>query len=192
MTKIFFDASLSGKKYYKDEYQAIVSKLKDLGCAIVAAPVIDGNVHSVVQETQVEAEKYYQNLMKWIGNADINVFEVTHPSIGIGHEIAVALHKGKSVIALYTNDKKPYVLESITDEKLQVLEYQINELGTLLKDALEYATDQQDVRFNFFVSPEIQQYLDWVAKYKRTPRAVYLRELLEKDMKENKDWKKQK
>lgn len=192
MIKIFFDASLSGKKYYKEEYQAILSKLKHLGCSVVASPVIEGSASFVAQETEAEAERYYQNLMKWIGGADMAVFEVSHPSTGIGHEIAVALHKGKPVIALYTKEKRPYVLESITDEKLQVLEYHIDELDTLLRDALEYATEQQDVRFNFFVSPEIQHYLDWVAKFKRTPRAVYLRELLEKDMRENKEWKQQK
>jgi len=79
------------------------------------------------------------------------------------------------------------------NERLIAIKYDVkSDLKKLLGEAIEYAAEKQDVRFNFFVSPEIQQYLDWVAKYKRTPRAVYLRELLERDMKENKDWKKQK
>lgn len=190
--KIFFDASLTGKLEYQDNYLAILHNIKKIGHSIVAAPVEDGDIKLVAKEAQIEAVRYYEKLMKWIGNSDITIFEVSYPSTGIGHEIAVALYKGKPVIALHIKGKKPYILESIVNDKLQVVEYEMKDLADSLKDSLEYAAEKQDVRFNFFVSPEIQQYLDWVAKYKRTPRAVYLRELLEKDMKENKDWKKQK
>lgn len=189
--KIFFNASLTGKKLYQSNYLAIINQLEKLGHTIISAPVKTAELTKVTQASQQQAEKYYEDLMKSIAAADINVFEVSYPSTGIGHEIAVSLHKGKPVIALYVKGKNPYIFDSVIDEKLQVLEYRISELDTLLKDAVEYATDQQDVRFNFFVSPEIQRYLDWVAKFKRTPRAVYLRELLEKDMRENKEWKKQ-
>ena len=190
--KIFFNASLTGKKLYKSNYLAIIDQLEKLGHTIISAPVKTGDITKVARASQQQAEKYYQDLMKSIAAADINVFEVSYPSTGIGHKIAVSLHNGKPVIALYVKGKNPYIFDSVIDEKLQVLEYQVKELETLLKDALEYATDQQDVRFNFFISPKIQQYLDWVSKYRRTPRAVYLRELLEKDIRENKDWKKQK
>lgn len=190
--KIFFNASLTGKKLYLSNYLAIIDQLKNLGHTIISAPVKTGGLTKASQMSQQQAERYYENLMKSIAAADVNVFEVSYPSTGIGHEIAVSLHKGKPVIALYIKGKNPYIFDTVIDEKLQVLEYQINELDTLLEDAIEYATTQQDARFNFFVSPEIQRYLDWVAKYRRTPRAVYLRELLEKDMRENKDWKKQK
>lgn len=190
--KIFFNASLTGKKLYQSNYLAIITQLEKLGHTIISAPVRTGEITKVVQASQQQAEKYYENLMKSIAAADINIFEVSYPSTGIGHEIAVSLHKGKPVIALYVKGKNPFIFDSAIDDKLQVLEYQIHGLRPLLKDALEYATDRQDVRFNFFVSPEIQRYLEWISKYKRTPRAVYLRELLEKDMRENKDWKKQK
>lgn len=190
--KIFFNASLTGKKLYQSNYLAIIDQLEKLGHTIISAPVKTGEIIKVAQASQEQAEKYYEDLMKSIAAADINIFEVSYPSTGIGHEIAVSLHKGKPVIALYVKDKNPYIFDSVIDEKLQVIEYNIRDLGKILVDVINYALDQQDVRFNFFISPEIQQYLDWVAKYKRIPRAVYLRELLERDMRENKDWSKQK
>jgi hypothetical protein len=52
----------------------------------------------------------------------------------------------------------------------------------------DYLSDTQDVRFNFFISPQIGNYLDWVSKNKRIPRAVYLRRLIEEDMKNNKEY----
>lgn len=190
--KVFFDASLNGKKLYQGNYEAILKQITDLGHAVVAAPVIGGDTGAVARETPTQAENYYQNLLKWISNSDAVVFEVSYPSTGIGHEVALALHRGKPVVAFYIKERKPHILESISDEKMQVIEYQIPTLPKLMKNALEYAADQQDVRFNFFISPEIQRYLDWVAKYQRTPRAVYLREVLERDMRENKEWRKAK
>ena len=57
-----------------------------------------------------------------------------------------------------------------------------------LKLALDYASDQMDTRFNFFISPKHGNYLDWISKNKKVPRAVYLRRLIEKDMDENKEY----
>ena len=36
------------------------------------------------------------------------------------------------------------------------------------------------------LKPKIANYLDWIARKKRTPRAVYLRRLIEEDMKASK------
>jgi hypothetical protein len=38
-------------------------------------------------------------------------------------------------------------------------------------------------RFNFSVSPEIKAYLTWVQRTKHIPRSVYVRKLVEKQMK---------
>jgi hypothetical protein len=47
-----------------------------------------------------------------------------------------------------------------------------------------------DTRFNFFISPKIGNFLDWIAKKKKLPRAVYLRKLIEDDMDKNKEYSK--
>jgi hypothetical protein len=52
----------------------------------------------------------------------------------------------------------------------------------VLEKAIEYAINQQEVRF---ISPNIGRYLDWISKVKKIPRSVYLRALIERDMKEN-------
>ncbi|KKU06601.1 MAG: hypothetical protein UX10_C0028G0029, partial [Candidatus Magasanikbacteria bacterium GW2011_GWA2_45_39] len=107
--KIFFNASLTGKKLYKSNYLAIIDQLEKLDHTIISAPVKTGDITKVAQASQQQAEKYYEDLMKSIAAADINVFEVSYPSTGIGHEIAVSLHRGKPVIALYVKGKNPYI-----------------------------------------------------------------------------------
>jgi len=50
---------------------------------------------------------------------------------------------------------------------------------------LHYANKQQDSRFNFFINPKLLAYLDWIARSKRLPRAVFLRKLIEDRMKQD-------
>jgi len=54
---------------------------------------------------------------------------------------------------------------------------------------LEEAKRRMDVRFNFFVSPKILAYLDWVAQKRMVPRSVFLRNLIEKEMKKDKGFR---
>lgn len=173
--KIFFSAALGGNKQYNPHHLAITTQLEKLGHTVISLP----------------AEKHYPELIKSIGAADINIFEVSSPSTEIGHEIAVSLHKGKPVIALCAKGKKPRVYNGLIDEKFRMIEYRIEDLDKILTEAIKSSLEHQNIRFNFFISPQIQEYLDWIVKYRRKPRAVYLRELLERDMRENKDWNKQ-
>ena len=188
--KIFFNASLTGKKVYGVQYGKINELLSQQSGCTVNSPVTKGDVAKVVLETTVDAENYYTKLLRWIKSADICIFEVSYPSLGIGHEITLALHFGKPVIALFIKGKNPYIFEGIPDDKLQVLEYQNEDLKALIPSAIAYATEQVDTRFNFFISPQIGNYLDWVAKRKRVPRAVYLRRLIEEDMRNSKEYEK--
>ena len=191
--KIYFTASITSLKDYEKEYRAIVSTMRKLGHIVIDDQVFDKEADEILSQSEKEQQKYYRTMLTKIGACDLMVAEVSFPStVHIGHELTLGLEKGKPVIALHKKGKRPVLFWGIDSEKFYLAEYDLENLEQILEDSIEYLSEQQEVRFNFFVSPNIQQYLDWVAKYKRTPRAVYLRELLERDMKENKDWKKQK
>ena len=191
--KIYFTASILSKSEYERQYKAIVESLKKLGHSVISEHILDKNSSQVLSQSEAEQQRYYRSMLTRITDCDLMVAEVSFPStVHIGHELTLGLEKGKPVLALHQAGKRPVLFWGIDSEKFYLAEYDLNNLEEILADSIEYLSDQQDVRFNFFVSPKIQQYLDWIAKYKRTPRAVYLRDLLEKDMKENKDWKKQK
>lgn len=191
--KIYFTASISTKNEYGKEYKAIVAVLKKLGHSVVSEHILEKNINLVLSQSEAEQQRYYRSMLSRINECDLMVAEVSFPStVHIGHELTLALEKGKPVLALHQSGKRPVLFWGIDSEKFYLAEYDLKNLDRILRDSIEYLSDQQDVRFNFFISPKIQQYLDWVSKYRRTPRAVYLRELLEKDIRENKDWKKQK
>lgn len=191
--KIYFTASILSKAEYEKEYRAIVNHLEKLGHVVVSDHVLEKQVEDILTQLEKEQQHYYRSMLTHINECDMVVAEVSFPStVHIGHELTLGLEKGKSVLALHQKDKRPVLFWGIDSEKFYLAEYDMGSLKQVLKDSIEYLAEQQDVRFNFFISPKIQQYLDWLAKYRRKPRAVYLRELLERDMRENKDWKKQK
>jgi 2'-deoxynucleoside 5'-phosphate N-hydrolase len=187
--KILFNTSVTGRDEYEENYKAIDLELNKLGHEVIS-PVFIAWKEDVQAETESEAETYYRNLQKWMRDAEVFVFEVSYPSLGVGHEITWALQLGKPVIVLHVKGKNPVILEVIPNDKLQVVEYDRPNLVRLLKDAIGYAADQQDTRFNFFISPKHQNYLNWISKHRKIPRAVFLRDLIDGDMVINKDYDK--
>lgn len=191
--KIYFSASISALDNFRQNYLAIVEALESLGHNVIADHVIKKKTKGDYEEqSEKESIAIQRKMTNWKKQADMCVFEVSSPSLGIGQEISFALANKKQVLALHITSVKPHVLRDEGEDSFIIAEYSLENIKTVLQECIDYAKEHADTRFNFFISPEIQNYLDWVARYKRTPRAVYLRELLDKDMRENNEWKKQK
>ena len=184
--KIHFFGSLSGNEIGdggKTNYERIVEAIENLGHKIVTKHYVIKKVSEVLQETSKQHEDYFRNMLNWIKNADIVVAEVTKPEIGTGYEVSLAVnYLNKPLIALYTQGKFSPIFIGQSSDKVQHLEYNSQNVESVIRLALDDAKDQMDVRFNFFISPKIGAYLDWMSKNKKTPRAVYLRKLIEEDM----------
>ncbi len=180
--KVYFVGSIAGKTKYKENYEHIISILEEMGNKVVEntmGPTLD-QVYSLTDEGKIEQ---YRSVLKWIQSSDILVAEATHPSLGVGYEISLALEKGKPVVVLYSEGNAPHFLEGYENEKLVILKYRPEDLKDTLTDAVKFASEQADIRFNFFISPSIATFLDWISKEKRIPRSVYLRRLIENDIK---------
>ncbi|OGV91825.1 hypothetical protein A3A66_02560 [Microgenomates group bacterium RIFCSPLOWO2_01_FULL_46_13] len=190
--KVYFTAAISALSQYGDNYKKIVSSLEDLGHTVIADHILKKSLTQVLyQEKPEEHEAYYKSMIKNISSSDLLVAEVSFPStVHVGHELTLALEKDKPVLALFIKGKRPVLFWGITSDKFYATEYELGDLKKTLKDAIEYLTEQMDTRFNFFISPKIATYLDWIAKKKRLPRAVYLRRLIEEDMKNDKNYSK--
>ena len=190
--KYHFFGSLDGNK---EAYKAIIGLLDKMGHSSITDHVIKREIEDVEKETPEESELYVKKMLRWITQSDFISAEVTKPSISIGYEIMVSQQKGKPVIVLYEMNKglAPHTLRGMPMEKIQIYSYSMdnsreNSIKQVLNLAIEEAKEQMDVRFNFFISPGIGAYLDWVVKNRKLPRAVYLRRLIEDDMKKNKKY----
>lgn len=186
--KVYLVASLQGKKQYQQNYEKIAQVLEQLGVEIVNTDFLTVNSSDLTDVTSSEEKKYYKNVQKWINKADVVIGEVSYRSTSVGHEVTLALSKNKPVILLHVKGKKPTLFTGIENDKLQLMEYEMENISEILKYALDYASDSQDTRFNFFISPKHQSYLDWIAKNKKIPRSVFLRRLIEVHMEQNEDY----
>jgi len=187
--KVYFTASMFGRDKYLDNYKKIVAKLRAMDIDVYEE-TIDVSKEYVYEEIADEEKvAYYRKILRWINEVDIVVVEASAQSLSIGHEITLALERNKPVIVLYSEGRAPHFLVGVKSDKLLIEKYVLDDLNKTLKGAIEYASEQQDTRFNFFISPKHQNFLDWVSKTKKIPRAVYLRRLIEKKMKEEKGYK---
>lgn len=190
MMKIYFTGALSGKPRYLENFQAIVSHLKARGNKVFSEHILtEGKEKQVRQQTAEDRENVYKDLFNKIRASDLVVAEISTPSVSIGHEITNALEMSKPVIIMHVPGESSSLLEGRKDDKLHIIEYNLDNLEETLDKALEEARMKMDVRFNFFVSPKILNYLDWVAQKRMIPRSVFLRNLIEREMKKDREFK---
>lgn len=187
--KIFYTASLRGVQSYRDKLKLIYDLIEKLG-----HKNIDNVLFKITEEDKFydgshnDQITHFKRMIKSIKGADVIILEVSTHSLSIGFILQKALEMNKPVIALHQTGNSPFFLQGIENEKLQVIEYENINLEEILKDSLDYASGMSDVRFNFFISPAIGNYLDWISKEKKIPRSVYLRGLIEKSMENNDEY----
>ncbi|MBD3250140.1 MAG: hypothetical protein GF381_01035 [Candidatus Pacebacteria bacterium] len=182
---IYFVASITGRKKYEDNYRLIVEILEEMGHTVISDHIFETKKNELESEVREDRVAHHKKLSKWLNKADAMIAEVSYPSVSVGYEIGLALDKNKPVLALHTKDTPPAALMGETSDRFIIVSYDVHDLKRDLKYLIDDLIDQQDTRFNFFISPKHQNYLDWIAKHRRIPRSVFLRRLIEKHMDEN-------
>lgn len=175
--KIFFAASIHGKHTFLPNYKVIIDAVSEYGHTVVADHLLNSDAS--------DETGYDVAIIDSIKKADVLFAEVSHPSTSVGYMISLAIQASKPVVVFYSGSEEPHLLKTLekTNDKIQVIRYSaIDELKTEIPYVLDFAASAQDVRFNFFISPELSSYLDWVSRQNRTPRSVYLRQLIDNDM----------
>lgn len=180
--KIYFTASVVGKRYHLDKYKAIVAYLKSQGHEVMADHIIRTTEDEIHLETKEHREKFHKQLTGWITSSSCMVVEASFPSISVGYEISLALHWNKPILVLYSEGDPPSLLASLKEDKIICEKYNVAGLPPLLDDFLDYVAGSEDSRFTFFLSSHLAAYLEAAAKEAGVPKAVYLRGLIEADM----------
>ncbi len=180
--RIYFTASIVGKKYHLPNYLKIIGYVKKDNHQIIEEHIIQGNESQLKQENKNERLKFQSQLDKWINNCDCMIAETSFPSISVGYEISLGLSRGKPVLILYSSGNAPTLLAHHRDEKLVCEKYTDDTLEDIIKDFLNYVQGANDMRFTFFITSEIASYLDKISRNQKIPKSVYLRRLIEKEM----------
>lgn len=186
--KVYFTAAISQTTNDTiNQYKKIIATLEKMGHSVICSTAITQS-GSLKNQSSEEAITNQKKLSKWKKQSDVVLVEASVPSFGVGQEISEALTDNKQVIVLYKGASKPHILISQNQEALYFAQYTDTNLAKVLEDYIEYARGNSDTRFNFFISPQIGYYLDWVSRKRKLPRAVYLRRLIEDEMKNNEEY----
>jgi len=185
--KILFSASPKAKTELETEINLIFDTITQLGYSHVDSFIRDVDPKNFYKEKS-ESSTFFDKVEKSVKKSEICIFETTVPSLGLGHHIYMALSLGKPVITLYRGENAPLMLSELQESKVQVLQYTNDNIEDILEQAISYAKEQADTRFNFFISPRHSNYLDWIAKNRRVPRSVFLRNLIKQDMEVNEEY----
>jgi nucleoside 2-deoxyribosyltransferase len=97
--KIYFCGSIAGGRQNAAVYRAIVDHLEAMSHEVLTRHVARPDVLNW-EQTRTPQEVYARD-MAWLHQCDVVVAEVTSPSLGVGYEIAEALHLGKPVLCVY-------------------------------------------------------------------------------------------
>jgi hypothetical protein len=180
--KVYFTASIAGKKNFESQYKSIVDALQKLNCDVISDHILKENRERILHESKEERLAFQKQLENWITQADCMVVETSFPSISVGYEISLAQRFGKPILILYSEGDAPSLLAHHHDEKLICERYTPSSLHGLLSDFINFVKGVHDSRFTFFITPRIARYLEKVSKEKKLPKSVYLRNLIEAEM----------
>lgn len=100
---LYFACSLTGGRDDEALYAAIVRHLLEAGHQVPTAHLAEPSVMEL--EAVVDAREVYDRDLKWIGECDALIAEVSTPSHGVGYEIARALSMDKPVLCCYQDGR---------------------------------------------------------------------------------------
>jgi hypothetical protein len=146
---------------------------------------IDSNTTDIEDS---ESEDLYLNALKSLTQSDIVILEVSTNSFTQGYILQKSLEMGKPVIALHQRNKYSIFIKGIKNNLLQTLEYDEYTLEQQLENAIDFAIDNLMSKFNFYLSSDINSYLNWIAKKKKLPKSEFVRELIRGHMDANKEY----
>jgi len=187
--KVYFGSSPRIKEQYAKEIKHIYELVEKFGFKHTSNFIVEVEPKKYYGLGAEELNNLHQKTLRSIKRADICVFEASLHDLSVGFLINYSLDLGKTVIILSQSKEVPFSFESMKSENLVLVCYSGKSLEEKLKRALEQAKKRIDIRFNFFVTPQIVSYLNWLSGKRRIPRAVYLRSLIEREMKKDTEFR---
>lgn len=133
-------------------------------------------------------KKRYKKRLQETSKADVCVYEISYPSFGVGQLAQEAIREGKPVILLYYKGNPPHFFTGTAEveKRVQLLEYDENNIENVLIDSLEIAEELLTTRFTMLMPANLNKYLTGIKKRFGLSRSEYIRKLLQQDMSKQK------
>ncbi len=102
--RVFFSCSMSGGygRLAQDELRKIPDIIEEFCMVLISKHQTDENF--VENESTLTEKRIHDRDYQWLQEADLVIAEITNPSLGVGAEIADAVHLGIPVLCVYKRD----------------------------------------------------------------------------------------
>jgi len=188
---IYFNASLAGKEKYLKEFREIISIIEDLGHMVYSDHVMKRDAENINRQIRKYHELDFRRARNEIQKSDAMVVEATYPSIGVGHTMTIALEMHKSVFVLYQNEPHG-LLVGDPNRLLFLKKYKPEdnqELKNIIKGFLERVNKRVlKKRFNLMIDEMEEEYLEWKSKKRKISKADCIRQLIDDNLRKDKDY----
>jgi hypothetical protein len=183
--KIFFVGSPRALKEHKNELTKIYHTITQLGHENLYHLVINSNPDTFYNKNETQINFHFKTTSQALHAADLLIVEASIHSLSMGYLVRMGEELDKPVIVMYKSGSEPFFFSGNTYERLLLVEYTLESIKENLTQALSYASDLLDTRFNLFLSPQMNSYLKWITKRNRTNRSTYIRQLLQNEIKQH-------
>lgn len=179
----YFTASVVGKKHLLSKYHAILSILSKRGITPIADHILNVEEADIHLQTKEKRLNFHKQLEEWIHSCDFMIAETSFPSISVGYEISMALDRNKPVLILYSEGDPPSLFAYHESQKIICEKYTLSTLESIIAEFLNYIRGEEDGRFTFYLTSKQAKHLDTQGKKQHIPKSVYLRHLIDEDLK---------
>lgn len=185
-------STIRGKSSNINTIKKMVSIIEAKDNIVYADHLLNTSQEKLDKMEDKENISFHNEILSKIKKCDIVIAECTYESFSVGYLLSYAVELGKPTIIFYSaKSSAPNLVPTLLQSgKIMLVKYNDDsDLIDLIDEYVEYAKEKVDFRFNFFISPSIGRYLDWISKVKKIPRSVYLRALIEREIEHNKEYK---
>ena len=196
MKKIFFSASTYAVPELLGNYLKIIKEIEKNDAKIILnwtkdwraiAKQYKNKNKKEVKESDVlriiDRKKFYAEHTQAIKKSNAVIAEVTKPTISVGYQLFYAVMHKKPVLALYEqgNEVDLKTIKSIINSESPLVllkKYNKSSLPITIKNFIKKRNAQLK-KFNFIISDEIEQYINWLkTKEPEKSRSELLREVI--------------
>lgn len=180
---VYFAASTSGLPGNKENYKLIYDTLKSLHFQVALNWFVAQLLNKTIYHNSDELVRNESHLLN---SADYVVAEVSIPSFGVGYQIKQALMQRKPILCLYPDTLDPKKVSDIAAGSISSLirsePYNKKNLRQVIQSRLQNIKDSGITKFNFLISPEIENYLEWATEHYKQSRSELLRRSVVKNI----------
>ncbi|MFB3896395.1 MAG: nucleoside 2-deoxyribosyltransferase [bacterium] len=138
---IYLSGAIAAGRQKISVYQQITETVQALGHRITSPQVADANVTDDGKGEPPDPQEIYLRDMQQLAESDLMIAEVSIPSLGVGYEIATAIHQNKPILCLYDPDDAPKRISAIiaghTSPLLTLHQYSQHNLCDLIRAWLD-------------------------------------------------------